>query len=97
MSDYASTSSRPASPVADLPNITTARPYRFTWDAANRRPGPGSISETTEGRGDYFGQTASYELHTSSATSLPLGAVPSDWSSSIHGFHGMFTMDIPLL
>ena len=84
--DYASTSSRPVSPVGELPNIPTARPYRFTWDTGARRPGPGSVSETTEGRGDYYGQSTSFDLP--SVSGLPLGAVPPYWSSAVHGFHG---------
>ena len=90
MSDSASTSSRPASPVGELPQVpNTARPYRFTWDAAQKKSGPGSISETTEGRGDYFGgQPSMYDAFAGSTANLPLGAFPADWSSSIHGFHG---------
>lgn len=84
--DYASSSSRPASPVGELPNIPNARSYRFTWDAASRKKGPGSVSETTEGRGDYYGQSTSLDLP--SVSSLPLGATPPYWSSALHGFHG---------
>lgn len=90
MSDNTSIPSRPATPVAELPNFSHARPYRFTWDAAARRPGPGSISATTEGRGDYFGDATPYDVYNNaSLASLQLGALPSDWSSARHGFHGM--------
>ncbi|KAH9950264.1 Vps54-domain-containing protein [Amylocystis lapponica] len=93
MSDHSSALSRPASPVGELPNFSAARPYRFTWDPASRRPGPGSVSETTEGRGDYFANATPYELfNTASLSSLPLGALPTDWSSARHGFHAISTV-----
>jgi vacuolar protein sorting-associated protein 54 len=87
MSDYSSTVSRPISPVTDPP--PTARPYRFHWiPASARRAGPGSVSETTEGgQGDSFPPRSPAELLESS---LPLGALPPDWSSSKHGFNGPF-------
>ncbi|KAI0780435.1 Vps54-domain-containing protein [Trametes elegans] len=91
MSDYASTPSRPASPVGELPSFAPARPsaYRFNWDSANRRPGPGSVSETTEGKGDYFAN-ASYDLfNNGSLASLAPGTLPTDWSSSKHGFNAI--------
>ena len=106
MSDYASTSSRPASPVADLPAIpNTTRPYRFTWDSVNKRPGPGSVSESTEGRGgDYIGVTLGPygEVHTPLTANVALaGAGPAvglgaDWTSSVHGFHGALQCTLPL-
>ncbi|EMD38072.1 hypothetical protein CERSUDRAFT_113213 [Gelatoporia subvermispora B] len=94
MSDDASTPSRTASPVGDLPNFSAARPYRFTWDAANRRPGPGSVSETTEGRGDYFATNAApYDLYgNTSLTSLPLASLPAEWSSVKYGFNAISTV-----
>ncbi|OSX65343.1 hypothetical protein POSPLADRAFT_1133849 [Postia placenta MAD-698-R-SB12] len=93
MSDDASVPSRPASPVAELPNFSHVRPYRFTWDPSTRKPGPASVSGTTEGRGDYFGDASPYELYNhSSLSSLPLGALPPDWSSARHGFHAISTV-----
>ncbi|KAI0064444.1 Vps54-domain-containing protein [Artomyces pyxidatus] len=95
MSDYTSSPSRPASPVGPLPEITTARPaYRFNWDPAARRPGPGSVSETTEGRGDYFNATPRVDIYGASASSSTLvhSAVPSQWSSAKHGFHAISTV-----
>ncbi|PCH37766.1 Vps54-domain-containing protein [Wolfiporia cocos MD-104 SS10] len=92
MSDNTSTPSRPASPVGELPSFTNARPYRFTWDPASRKPGPGSVSGTTEGRGDYFADATQFNLYESSSSSLHLGALPSDWSSSKHGFHAISTV-----
>jgi vacuolar protein sorting-associated protein 54 len=93
MSDSESIPSRPVTPVSALPDlIHTARPYRFTWDPASRRPGPESVSGTTEGRGggDYFSaQPRLGFLHTSSTATLALGALPTEWSSSKHGFHGV--------
>ena len=87
MSDRMSSPSRPTSPVGPLPDIATARPaYRFNWDAS-RRQGPGSISETTEGRGDYFNATPRVDIYGTASTSV-VNAVPSQWSSSKHGFHG---------
>ncbi|KAI0723740.1 Vps54-domain-containing protein [Cerioporus squamosus] len=88
MSDYASTPSRPASPVGELPSFTASRSYRFNWD--DRRPGPGSISETTEGRGDYLANTAPYDVfNNASLTSLALATLPAEWSSSKHGFNAI--------
>ncbi|KAJ7685448.1 Vps54-like protein-domain-containing protein, partial [Mycena polygramma] len=89
MSDHSSSNlSRPASPVSPLP--PTARPYRFNWDPAQR--GPESVSGTTEGR-DYFasGPSRLNLLNTSSST-LALGALPPQWSSSTHGFHAISTV-----
>jgi vacuolar protein sorting-associated protein 54 len=98
MSEYTSSPSRPASPVAalpPLPDIPTVRPlaYRFNWDPTSRRPGgPRSVSETTEGRGDYFSSTPKVDIYgaSSSTAALPLATVPSQWSSAKHGFHGTF-------
>ncbi|KAI9450725.1 Vps54-like protein-domain-containing protein [Lactarius psammicola] len=96
MSDYTSSPSRPASPVGPLPDLPTARPsaYRFNWDPTLRRPGPASVSETTEGRGDYFTTTPKVDIYgaTSSATNLQLSVVPSQWSSAKHGFHAISTV-----
>ncbi|KAH9928538.1 Vps54-like protein-domain-containing protein [Epithele typhae] len=90
MSDYASTPSRPGSPVGELPTFTASRSYRFNYES--RRPGPGSVSETTEGRGgDYLGASAPYDLfHNASATSL--GSLPPEWSSTRHGFNAISTV-----
>lgn len=88
----ASSSTRPGSPIGELPTIPSARPFRFTWDAANRKPGPGSVSEATEGPGDYhtpFTAPTGYDVYNTSVQALGLGAFPPDWSSSTHGFHGM--------
>ena len=91
MSDYDSESSRPATPVGPLPDIPNSRPaYRFNWDHASRRPGPASISETTEGRGDYFDATPKVDIYGASTTNLVSTNVSSEWSSSKHGFHGMY-------
>ncbi|GLB34735.1 putative vps54-like protein [Lyophyllum shimeji] len=94
MSDSESvTPSRPPSPLSALPN--TARPYRFTWDPSSRRPGPESVSGTTEGRGggDYFSaQPRLSVLNNSSTAALALGALPQEWSSTKHGFHAISTV-----
>ncbi|KAA1469206.1 Vps54-domain-containing protein [Dentipellis sp. KUC8613] len=95
MSDYTSEHSRPASPVGPLPDIANAQgkaAYRFNWDS--RRPGPGSVSETTEGRGDYFSVTPKVDIYGASASSanLALDAVPSQWSSAKNGFHAISTV-----
>ncbi|KAF5381030.1 hypothetical protein D9615_004150 [Tricholomella constricta] len=83
---------RPPSPISALPN--TARPYRFTW---GHRPGPESVSGTTDGRGggDYF--SAQPRLNTSSTATLAPGALPQHWSSAKHGFHGMFLRHVSYL
>ncbi|KAF9447663.1 Vps54-domain-containing protein [Macrolepiota fuliginosa MF-IS2] len=95
MSDLSDTPSRPATPTAD--HIPTARPYRFTWDPSTRRPGPESVSGTTEGRGaDYFNPPTPTPFPlgvlNTSTTSLTLGALPNEWSSSKHGFHAISTV-----
>jgi vacuolar protein sorting-associated protein 54 len=95
MSDYTSSPSRPASPASALQDLPTARPsaFRFDWDPSSRRPGPGSVSETTEGRGDYFSSTPKVDIYgaSSSVASIQLGSIPSQWSSAKHGFHGMWS------
>ncbi|KAF9014055.1 Vps54-like protein-domain-containing protein [Cyathus striatus] len=98
MSDTTSVPSRQGSPAPSaLPDLPTARPYRFTWDPASRRPGPESVSGTTEGRGDYFGHAPALGfLNTSSNATLALGALPSEWSSAKHGFHGTFLFYCPI-
>lgn len=99
MSDYTSNPSRPGSPIAPLPDIMTARPaaYRFNWDPASRKPGPGSVSETTEGRADYFSATPKVEIYGASTTNL-LQDVTNEWSSSRHGFHGQsLVLSYPIL
>lgn len=96
MSDYTSSPSRPASPVGALPDLPTARPsaFRFNWDPASRRPGPASVSETTEGRGDHFTTTPKVDIYgaTSSAANVHPNALPSQWSSAKHGFHAISTV-----
>ncbi|KAI0820203.1 Vps54-like protein-domain-containing protein [Trametes gibbosa] len=92
MSDYASTPSRPASPVGELPSFSAARPnaYRFNWDPATRRPGPESVSGTTEGRGDYFANNAQYDIYGNvSFANLALGTLPTEWSSTKLGFNAI--------
>ncbi|TFK92261.1 Vps54-domain-containing protein [Polyporus arcularius HHB13444] len=86
MSDYASSPSRPASPVGELPSFTASRSYRFNWD--NKRPGPGSVSETTEGRADYFAGNVPYDVYNN-ASLTSLGTLPAEWSSSRHGFNAI--------
>ncbi|KXN92270.1 Vacuolar protein sorting-associated protein 54 [Leucoagaricus sp. SymC.cos] len=98
MSESSSTPSRPTTPAnATATQIPTARPYRFTWDASSRRPGPESVSGTTEGRGgDYFNQPTLTPFPlgalNTSTTTLALGALPNEWSSSKHGFHAISTV-----
>src|SRR5262245_30057448 len=90
MSDHSSSATRPVSPVAGAP--PTARPYRFTLDpGAARRPGPGSVSEATEpAQAEYVVAQPRPDLLPSAST-LVVGALPADWSSSKHGFHGLCT------
>ncbi|KAG6865930.1 hypothetical protein C0991_010431 [Blastosporella zonata] len=90
MSDDESTAPLP-SPVSALP--VTARPYRFTWDAATRRQGPESVSGTTDARGgaDYFAAQPRIGLYPSTLTLAP-NAIPQDWSSATHGFHAISTV-----
>ncbi|KAF8912041.1 Vps54-like protein-domain-containing protein [Gymnopilus junonius] len=96
MSDVSSVPSRVASPVNPPPpdQLPIARPYRFTWDPASRRPGPESVSGTTEGRGgDDFGAVPHpFTFLNPSTTSLALGSIPSEWSSSRTGFHAISTV-----
>ncbi|PPQ93257.1 hypothetical protein CVT25_015255 [Psilocybe cyanescens] len=97
MSDVSSIPSRATSPVNALAlpdQLPTARPYRFTWDPASRRPGPESVSGTTEGRGgdDFGGAPHPLGFLNASSTSLALGSLPIDWSSSRTGFHAISTV-----
>ena len=89
MSDVSSVPSRPTTPLV-LEPAAAARPYRFVWDPAQRRPGPESVSGTTEGRaGDDFGDVpAPFNFLNPSSLSLALGTLPAQWSSSRTGFHG---------
>ena len=87
MSDNGSVSSLPTSPLTAVPDSPTKRIRKLAWDNPSRK-GPASVvSEATEGNGDYFGPA---NLPFSfSASSLALSAVPQEWSSSKHGFHGV--------
>ncbi|KDQ60899.1 hypothetical protein JAAARDRAFT_709192 [Jaapia argillacea MUCL 33604] len=96
MSESSFTPSRTGSPIQPPPEPQPApQPFRFNWDSGTRK-GPGSVSETTEGRGgDYFASGATVRLDgllNASTTSLALGALPPDWSSSKHGFHAISTV-----
>lgn len=92
MSDTSSLApSRPHTPVGQTPlALPTARPYRFTWDPSSRRPGPESVSGTTEGRGgdDFAATPHPFGFLNHSTASLALGSIPPEWSSSRTGFHG---------
>lgn len=94
MSDYASSPSRPATPVPALPEIPqVTRPFRLNWDTSSRVRGPGSVSETTEGRGgDYFATPFRLELPNLSTANIALGALPQEWSSSTQGFNAISTV-----
>ncbi|KAF4576665.1 hypothetical protein EYR36_000738 [Pleurotus pulmonarius] len=92
MSDCSSTTpSRAGTPVAALPETATARAYRFAWDQSSRR-GPESVSGTTEGRGDYITAKPRLDLFSASSSTLPLGSIPAEWSSSKHGFNAISTV-----
>ncbi|THH06493.1 hypothetical protein EW145_g4050 [Phellinidium pouzarii] len=69
-----------------------ARPYRFAWDAATRKPGPASVSGASEGRGDYFAYRPALGNFNLSSSSLALGAIPSDWSAAKYGFNAISTL-----
>ena len=88
MSEHSSAPSRATSPVNIPPSTQPTRPYRFTWDPSTYKPGPGSVSEATEGRGDYFATRLRPDLFNAAPTALPLGSLPTAWSSSKHGFYG---------
>ncbi|KAG2158484.1 Vps54-like protein-domain-containing protein [Suillus bovinus] len=94
MSDYVSSPSRPATPVPALPEIPqVARPFRLNWDTSSRVGGPGSVSETTEGRGgDYFATPFHLELPNLSTTNVAPAALPQEWSSSTQGFNAISTV-----
>lgn len=90
MSEVSSVPSRTQSPVAaSNDHLPPPRPYRFTWDPASRKPGPESV--TTEGRGgDDFGDShPPLGLYNHSTASLALASLPTEWSSSRTGFHGI--------
>lgn len=90
MSDEQSiaSTSRPGSPIAQLPEFSSSKPYRFAWDAS-RKPGPSSVSGFSEGRNDYFAYRPALGNLNFSSASLALGAVPQDWSSARLGFNGV--------
>ncbi|KAL0946762.1 hypothetical protein HGRIS_012937 [Hohenbuehelia grisea] len=92
MSERSSSPSRAGSPVTAVPELATARPFRFTWDPASRKPGPESVSGTTEGRADYVTANPRLPFLNTSLTNLALGAMPQEWSSSKHGFHAISTV-----
>ena len=95
MSENGSSSSLPTSPVTAVPDSPARRIRKFARDNSQRR-GPASVvSETTEGNGDYFG-SANLPFSFSSA-SLTLSAVPQEWSSSKHGFHGQWLSGLAIL
>lgn len=94
--------SRPGSPVASLPGgfATTRQPaFRFNWDPAQRRkPGPGSVYSEAESRGDFASATPTprADLFNLSSATLATGALPNEWSSAKHGFHGVLCCVYPL-
>ncbi|KAJ4487727.1 vacuolar protein sorting-associated protein 54 [Lentinula aciculospora] len=106
MSSGSPTSSRASTPViltavanasSQCDTVTpTADPsssrYRFTWDPERR--GPESVSGTTAHGQDYFAAApAGLGFHFGGSTaSLNLGALPTEWSSSKHGFHAISTV-----
>lgn len=94
MSDTSTSPSRVGTPVSVVGDeIHTARPYRFTWDPSTRKPGPESVSGTTEGRGDYFHtHLPPLGFLNISTTTLAVGALPEEWSSTRHGFHAISTV-----
>ena len=77
----------PNTPLAELPSPTRQPTYRFNWDPALRRPGPGSVSEATDNREEPHPSRRPNLLLLNNASSLSL-ALPHDWSSSKHGFNG---------
>ncbi|KAL1744051.1 Vps54-like protein-domain-containing protein [Schizophyllum fasciatum] len=76
-------------------------PFRFTYDPASRRGpgsvissrlGPESVSGATEaaGRADLTGHSFSHAWSLNASSSAL--AIPSEWSSSKHGFHAISTV-----
>ncbi|KAF8590066.1 Vps54-domain-containing protein [Ramaria rubella] len=86
-------SSRTGSPIYDHIEPLSIRPpvYRFNWDPSLRRPGPGSVSETTDNRGDVYESPNAELFRLSNVSSLGV-ALPHDWSSSKHGFNAISTV-----
>ena len=86
--------SRPGSPVGSLPGVfpNTRQPaFRFNWDPAQRRrQGPGSVLSDNESRMDFgsVSVTPRNDIFNLSSATLSFGALPNDWSSVRHGFHG---------
>ncbi|KAG8934593.1 hypothetical protein FRC02_009673 [Tulasnella sp. 418] len=69
-------------------------PYRFQWD---KKQGPASISDATESRADLNAEIGVGSGHASplniSLSGLGVGpALPSAWSSSLHGFNAISTV-----
>lgn len=76
-------------------------PFRFTYDPASRRGpgsvissrlGPESVSGATEaaGRADLTGHSFAHAWNLNASSSAL--AIPSEWSSSKHGFHAISTV-----
>ncbi|KAI5832533.1 Vps54-domain-containing protein [Schizophyllum commune Tattone D] len=76
-------------------------PFRFTYDPASRRGpgsvisslrGPESVSGATEaaGRADLTGHSFSHAWSLNASSSAL--SIPSEWSSSKHGFHAISTV-----
>jgi len=86
--------SRPGSPVGSLPVgfPNTRQPaFRFNWDPSQRRrQGPGSVMSDNESRMDFgsVSVTPRNDIFNLSSATLSSGALPNDWSSFRHGFHG---------
>ncbi|SRR5258706_8894016 len=86
--------SRPGSPVGSLPGgfPNTRQPaFRFNWDPSQRRrQGPGSVLSDNESRMGFGSAsvTPRDDIFNLSSATLSSGALPNDWSSVRHGFHG---------
>ncbi|KIJ35763.1 hypothetical protein M422DRAFT_212551, partial [Sphaerobolus stellatus SS14] len=85
--------SRPGSPVAPLPQLSSTRQqtYRFNWDPSLRRAGPGSVSEATDNREEAYIAPNGNIFRLNNVSSMSL-ALPHDWSSSKHGFNAISTV-----
>jgi hypothetical protein len=87
---------------------SAARAFRFQWDgtpggSGSSRPGPGSVASGTEGGRDYFISSnprytpsviGGYVSGGAAAAGAPAGTLPTEWSSSRHGFHGQYERDV---
>jgi hypothetical protein len=77
--------------------VPSLSPRALPWDSATRLPSPGSVSETTDVRGDYFSSTPRVDIRgVVIQCHLTTGHSSVQWSSARHGFYGTFAISVAL-